>query len=369
LFYIEQTHVCREREASKMPDATPIAHSEHVLRLSSNDADELTTQIPDWDVELTQLQPGVFRGELTFISLGPALICRGKFDQPLLEHVAGPRGCLVVTRPGRGSAPLRYLGHEIEDDECFVGGPALEGEAVSTGIQFPTALSVRLDAWQTGGEWLRESKLLTTCGTMLRRTGLPWARAFLDAMTWIFEAVERHPDMVARADVRASMADVLLARLDVLGTGDLPVRQDRPARLHRRVAVERARDYIRRNLTEPIRLSNLCRHARTEARALEYGFLDVVGLSPMQYVRTTRLHRARRLLRSIAVRHRSISEIALDSGFWHLSQFAVDYKALFGESPSMTFRRTQAELPLSERRRRACPSPCDLSIVERKVRA
>jgi hypothetical protein len=75
LFYIEQTHVCREREASKMPDATPIAHSEHVLRLSSNDADELTTQIPDWDVELTQLQPGVFRGELTFISLGPALIC------------------------------------------------------------------------------------------------------------------------------------------------------------------------------------------------------------------------------------------------------------------------------------------------------
>ena len=352
-----------------MPDATPIAHSEHVLRLSSNDADELTTQIPDWDVELTQLQPGVFRGELTFISLGPALICRGKFDQPLLEHVAGPRGCLVVTRPGRGSAPLRYLGHEIEDDECFVGGPALEGEAVSTGIQFPTALSVRLDAWQTGGEWLRESKLLIMCGTMLRRTGLPWARAFLDAMTWIFEAVERHPDMVARADVRASMADVLLARLDVLGTGDLPVRQDRPARLHRRVAVERARDYIRRNLTEPIRLSNLCRHARTEARALEYGFLDVVGLSPMQYVRTTRLHRARRLLRSIAVRHRSISEIALDSGFWHLSQFAVDYKALFGESPSMTFRRTQAELPLSERRRRACPTPCDLSIVERKVRA
>src|SRR3546814_2603971 len=44
-------------------------------------------------------------------------------------------------------------------------------------------------------------------------------------------------------------------------------------------AVERARDYIRRNLTEPIRLSTLCRYARTEARTLEYGFLDVVGRS------------------------------------------------------------------------------------------
>ena len=352
-----------------MPDAIPIVHGEPVLRLRSHDADELTAQIPDWDVQLTQLRPGAFSGELTFISLGPAMICCGKFDQPLLEHVAGPYGCLIVIRPGRGSAPLRYLGHEVEDDECFVGGTASEGEAVSTGIQFPTALSVRLDAWQTAGEWLHESKLLTTRGTTLRRTGLPWASAFLDAMTWVFEAVVRHPEMVARADVRASLGDVLLARVNVLGTADFPVREDRPARLHRRVAVERARDYIRRNLTEPIRLSNLCRYARTEARALEYGFRDVVGLSPMQYVRTTRLHRARRLLRSIVVSHRSISEIALDSGFWHLSQFAADYKALFGESPSMTFRRTQAELPLSDRRRRARPPPCDLSIAARYIGA
>jgi AraC family transcriptional regulator, ethanolamine operon transcriptional activator len=335
-----------------MRDATQGADtSQSALHLVINDADELASRIPDWDVELTQLQRGQFNGQLTFVSLGPALICRGSFDQPLLQHVAGPPGCLIVNRPGRGSAPLRHLGHEVEDDECFIGGPNSEGEAVGTGIQFPTALSVRLDAWHTAGEWLRESELLAARGTTLRRTGRPWANAFLDGMTWIVDAVERYPDVFARADVRASMADQLLARVDELGAANLPVRQGLQARLHRRVAVERAREYIRRNLTEPIRLSTLCRYARTEARALEYGFLDVVGLSPMQYIRTTRLHRARRLLRSIVVSHRSISEIALDSGFWHLSQFAVDYKALFGESPSMTFRRTLAELPVSERRR------------------
>lgn len=334
-----------------MPDATQGADTSQTVRhLFIDDADELASRIPDWDVELTQLQPGPFHGELTFVSLGPALICRGKFDQPLLQHVAGPRGCLIVNRPGRGSAPLRYLGHEVEDDECFFGGPAADGEAVGTGIQFPTALAVRIDAWQSAGEWLRESELLTLRGTTLRRTGLPWASAFLDGMTWIVDAAERYPDTITRADVRASMADQLLARVDALGTANFPVRQGLQARLHRRLAVERARDYIRRNLTEPIRLSTLCRYARTEARALEYGFLDVVGLSPMQYVRTTRLHRARRLLRSMVVSHRSISEIALDSGFWHLSQFAADYKAHFGESPSMTFRRTLAELPVSERR-------------------
>jgi transcriptional regulator GlxA family with amidase domain len=75
----------------------------------------------------------------------------------------------------------------------------------------------------------------------------------------------------------------------------------------------------------------------------------------MAYVRMTRLHRARHLLCSTAVRTRSISEIALDCGFWHLSQFAVDYKLLFGESPSVTFRRTSSDLPRLDSRRATRP--------------
>ena len=128
-------------------------------------------------------------------------------------------------------------------------------------------------------------------------------------------------------------------------------------RAHRRLAVERARDYIARNLTDPIRLSTLSRYAHTQARSLEYGFQEVLGVSPMAYVRATRLQRARRLLRTSAVRTRSVSEIALDCGFWHLSQFAMDYKLLFGESPSITFHRTEAQLPRSERRRQESMRP------------
>jgi transcriptional regulator GlxA family with amidase domain len=110
------------------------------------------------------------------------------------------------------------------------------------------------------------------------------------------------------------------------------------------LAVERAIQYIGRHLADPIRLSHLCRHSGAQARSLEYAFRAVLGVSPIAYVRTTRLQRARRLLRSAAVRTRSISEIALDCGFSHLSQFAVDYKRMFGESPSITFRRTRADV-------------------------
>ena len=34
----------------------------------------------------------------------------------------------------------------------------------------------------------------------------------------------------------------------------------------------------------------------------------------------------------------SVADVAASWGFWHLSHFAADYKAMFGELPSETLR-------------------------------
>ena len=57
----------------------------------------------------------------------------------------------------------------------------------------------------------------------------------------------------------------------------------------------------------------------------------------MSYIRMLRLGEVRIQLNG-ASEKRSISEIALDAGFSHLSQFVVDYKRVFGETPSATRR-------------------------------
>jgi len=127
---------------------------------------------------------------------------------------------------------------------------------------------------------------------------------------------------------------------------------DVPSLPRRRMAVERVRRFIHAHLAESMTLAELCRHAHLQARSLEYGFRDLVGLSPFKYIKMLRLGEVRRRLQTTSPAERSVSEVALDCGFCHLSQFAADYKRVFLESPSAT------------RRANGCPRPARVARYE-----
>lgn len=120
---------------------------------------------------------------------------------------------------------------------------------------------------------------------------------------------------------------------------------DAAALPRRRMAVERVRRFIHEHLSEAMTLAELCRHAHLQARSLEYGFRDLVGLSPFKYIKMLRLGEVRRRLQMSSAAEHSVSEVALDCGFCHLSQFAADYKRVFLESPSATPRAAGRSRP------------------------
>jgi AraC-like DNA-binding protein len=236
------------------------------------------------------------------------------------------------------------------DDQCLVLCTGTDVEAVSRGESVIVTASVNDDAWHAASHWAGASSLAVGKGVRVRTPGKNWSASARARMEWIVDAYVRHTEGVQRPEVRASMADLMLACLsDSADTATQP-RNDRREHIHQRFAVQRACNFIHDHLANPIRLSELCASAHAQARSLEYGFQEIFGMSPVSYIRTLRLNRAHRLLRSRNTAQRTITEIALDCGFWHLSQFAVDYKILFGESPSVTYSRTSAQLPRARRR-------------------
>jgi AraC-like DNA-binding protein len=106
--------------------------------------------------------------------------------------------------------------------------------------------------------------------------------------------------------------------------------------------LRRAESFVRQNSSEPITLADIIAASGVSQRTLHYAFSRYLATTPLAYLKNERLLRAREALLRASPGNASVTQIALASGFNHLSKFAVDYRSRFGEAPSQTLMR-QAE--------------------------
>lgn len=99
-------------------------------------------------------------------------------------------------------------------------------------------------------------------------------------------------------------------------------------------------EYIEAHFDHPLTIDDVARHSRVSARMLQMSFRKFKGVTPMSFLKTVRLERARAALQSGAQSRGTVTRVALEHGFAHLGQFAIEYKQRFGESPSETLQRS-----------------------------
>lgn len=89
----------------------------------------------------------------------------------------------------------------------------------------------------------------------------------------------------------------------------------------------------------------LCENLSTTERTLRRKFNLIVGMSPKRFMRSVQLN----LIRSAVVdgSTNGVTNVMTDYGLTELGRAAVQYKSLFGESPSVTFRNRASRSGLS----------------------
>jgi len=102
--------------------------------------------------------------------------------------------------------------------------------------------------------------------------------------------------------------------------------------------------YLEEHLHEPLSLHQLEARSHYSRRALQYAFLEKLGCSPTQWIRSMRLERARRWLQQPQPGE-TVTRIAQACGYRSLNLFSMDFQQRFHVKPSELLRESLGKQP------------------------
>jgi transcriptional regulator GlxA family with amidase domain len=151
---------------------------------------------------------------------------------------------------------------------------------------------------------------------------------------------EDAPEIIAQPEAARGLEQALVEAL-VACLGEGANDQDRLAQRHHSLIMRRFRRAVEENPDQPLYIPELCAAIGVSDRSLRVCCQEQPGMSPKRYLLLRRMHLARRALRDSSPGVTTVTEIATQFGFWQFGRFAGEYRALFGEAPSITLHRSR----------------------------
>lgn len=316
---------------------TPDPNSPWVQVLENQDMDQHALTQQGWALRYEQLSPGQFMGRIHQVLLPEVTLLREETN-------------IALRQRGRLDDDVYGFAMALQDTpDLFFNGQRVPSHAIMCGkgdeVDLTTPPHFSLIAvvvernllnplWERMyhkplAHWLEKRLVLPT--TYIKAHNLRDLQ--LTVLDQASALAHRQHDPQAlrqlRDEILMEWLEALPAQVD---TTELPTLE------RRKKLVDQACELMLSHADEPLSILEVCSRVGTSKRKLNYCFQDVLGTTPIKYLRSLRLNSARRELRQAAPGV-TIQDIASHWGFWHLSQFAQDYRRLFRELPSETLRK------------------------------
>lgn len=283
-----------------------------------------------WRADLVQMDAGPVRIDVRTAVWGRCAITSFATNRRLVSTGERSPDLLTVTPITVGNAAGRFRGRVFSPGTLLVLDPG--GEAVQ---QVPAghrqmALSVPLSLFRR----VAEVEHLDAEGFLRWQPVKPASAAFSRLVRAIRDPFRSSGSTPMPRDDDDRLVDLVLGTLTGSANRVESLSADR-----RRSIARRAEEMIRADPASQPSVLDLCEGTGASRRALFYAFVEFYGVPPASFAKTLRLHAARQEIRTQADRG-SVQRVARQFGFKHLGQFAIDYARAFGESPSVTWRRS-----------------------------
>ena len=283
-----------------------------------------------------QLTPGTYYGRLTTAKLNQTLVFLEQHRQSTSIAGATPVDDYLIGVPLGNHGFCRAQGKKPDLSDVLLLKPGVTFDLVSE-------CNINFGYIQLPQEQMR--KLCTAVGADVGKLNQYIVRSDPNAVKRLQHVLhlatkplsEPEPVLLQAQAIDAEQ-QLLEALADVLSSMD----PDNTTSDHfmspnaKRILALEARNHLETTLGEPIKMIDLCAELDCRLRTLHHAFAGYFGSPPATYHKKIRMNAARRTLLQADPEVTTVTNVAIQYGFWHLGRFALDYKQLFGESPSQS---------------------------------
>jgi AraC family ethanolamine operon transcriptional activator len=294
-----------------------------------SDIDQFRSSIRGLSVDFTPLVRSI-AAEQVILSLAGCDVNFTKSFPRITDAQLAP-GCTVVAFSMDDGIPIRFNGVERDDLIVTIGG----GRAVYSSVETVPRqyVSIIFTPEIENRDWPQPGANFHLFETS------PYAHQALRRLVRsILATASELGDLPAGNSISDAMRESLLAAIDAAVAGAVPARWSEHANALRHFKIFRdIEEALAAHVGDVVYSADLASRIGVSVRTMHEAVQRYRGMSLHRYLRLRRLWLVRRRLVAGA---ESVKAAALAYGFWHLGDFAHNYREQFGEPPSETLARS-----------------------------
>lgn len=316
-----------------------------LIRIEEGELEDLAQHIKHADVELTQISRAQSPSSLTQVSFDNINLQIGQYGAGHLANATSDKERSGMVFKISGDFPTICNGYGIDGKSYMFYRKNSEYMATTNGSCKWTYITFKPD-------YLEESLLEPLQLHLDKKRNISsylqkikeevYLHSFYEIVNEISELAISNPLIFQNTDTVKGMEWSLLdAQMLVLSNtlNSNEKNSDRGKKSHEFI-IRQAIEFLKANSYKPIHVLDLCSTLNVRMRTLYYAFQEFYGISPIRYLRLLRYARARRDLLIADPKYTTVTDIAAKWHFWHFGRFSVEYRTLYGESPSETLSKS-----------------------------
>jgi len=301
--------------------------------------DDYQAGIGDASVNFIVTGGGEFNARLTWLNLRRFRVLRASENLPRIAFISLSPARVFISFPSSEGPPLTYGGLGVQFGDVVFHSRGERTHQRTNGESQWGLISLPPEQLAACGKALTGRKITSPPAGRVLRPSRSAATRLLRLHSKACRLAEKRHELTANPEVARALEQELLHALVNCLTAD-GANGNRKTQPHHADIMVRFEDALAAHSGPQPNMPALCSAVGVPERTLRVCCTEFLGMSPTRYLLLRRLNMARSALRRADPATASVAEIARDHHFLEPGRFAVTYRAIFGEMPSSTLRRT-----------------------------